>query len=168
VSTVETIDDVILAILAGDKLDTGEMGPLGVAVFDGEQRPFLTDPPGDPNGKAVVTYALPYAVYNSNVGLPFNRRLAGRETRNSTFCAIQFVGGSRWQAKWAGQQIRDALSGRRLTVAGLKTGLISVEASPRIWRSDDAIRPDGAPVYYGVDEYAVGASVRRQIPVGGV
>jgi len=163
VSTVETIDDVILEILAGAELSTGEPGPLGVAIFDGEQKPFLEDA----EGKAVVTYNLPYAVYTANVGLPFNLRLSGRHTRNSTFCAIQFVGGSRWQAKWAGQAIRDALAGRRLQVDDLPTGLISVETSPRIWRSDDAIRPDGSPVYYGVDEYAVGASSRRRMPVGG-
>ena len=163
-STVENIDDVILAILAGGTLNSGDPGPLGVTIFDGEQKPFLTDD----DGKSVVTYNLPYAVYNSNVGLPFNRRLAGRETRNSTFCAIQFVGGTRWQAKWAGVKIREALSGRRLAVDGTPTGLISVEGSPRIWRSDDAITTDGAPVYYGVDEYAVGSSLRRRMPVGGV
>ena len=162
-STEETIDDVILEILAGNQLDTGELGPLGVAVFRGEQKPFLINE----EGKAVVTYKLPYAVYSSNVGLPFNRRLSGRQTRNSTFCAIQFVGGDQWQAKWAGKAIRDALVDRRVVVGGIPTGLISVEASPRIWRSDDAIRTDGQPVYYGVDEYAVGASSRRPMPVGG-
>lgn len=159
----DTIDEAILAILAGDELNTGDMGPLGVAIFDGEQKPFLENE----EGKAVVTYNLPYAVFTSNVGLPYARRLTGRQTRNSTFCAIQFVGGTREQAKWAGQQIRDALIGRRLVLDDLPTGLIEVEASPRIWRSDDAIRPDGFPVYYGVDEYAVGASVRRPMPVGG-
>lgn len=158
-----TIDDVVLEILAGDELDTGELGPLGVAIFRGEQKPFLEND----EGKAVVTYKLPYAVYSSNVGLPFNRRLSGRNTRNSTFCAIQFVGGDQWQAKWAGTQIREALVDRRLEVDGIPTGLVSVEASPRIWRSDDAIRTDGQPVYYGVDEYAVGTSSRRRMPVGG-
>lgn len=152
VPNLDDIDDVILFALGGDKVGTGEPGPLGVTIWDGLMKPF----PLNDEGKAVVTYDLPYAVYTSNVGLDTHRRVCGGTARTSTFWAIQYVGADRWQTKWAGKRIRDALRGR-LTVAGRRTGIPICDVSPRIWRDDDAIRPDGTPLYYGVDEYAVSA-----------
>lgn len=152
----DDVDDVVLYLLGGDKVDTGEFGPLGIAIFRGQQAPFQTSPhPHMPEvSLPVVHYNLPYATYTSNVGLDTHRRICGDGSRVSTFFAVTYVGEDQWQAKWAGQRIRDALR-PRLTVAGRKTGKPLVDVSPRIWRDDDVMRPDGSPLYYGIDEYAV-------------
>lgn len=113
-----------------------------------------------------VAYELPYAVYYSSLGddpeSEENQRLTGRRGRRSIFWSITYVGGDRRQTKWAGQKIRDALAGRRVVVAGHRSWLIGVEESQRIRRDDDAIRPDGSPLFYGVDQYAVSITLTPQ------
>lgn len=106
-------------------------------------------------GTNVVSYPLPYAVYYSSVGDDDNRRLSGRKTRRSVFFTVTYVGRNRDQTKWAGEKLRAVLQGKRLTVPGHRMGLVDLQESQRIRRDDDAVRPDGSPLFYGVDNYAV-------------
>lgn len=126
--------------------------PAGaMVVFDGRAE-FDTD------GK-VVRHALPYAVYYSSLGddppTDSNIRLTGQRGRRSVFFSVTYIGGDSRQTKWAGQKIRDALADVRLVVPGHRLWLVSVEESQRIRRDDEAVRPDGSPLFYGVDNYAV-------------
>lgn len=116
----------------------------------------------DSQGRSIVTYDMPYAVYSSAVGDDDNRRLSGRERRRSVPFYITYVGLSREQAKWCGEKVRVALKGKRLMVPGYRTWLVEIEESQRVWRDDEAARPDGSPIYYGVDAYAVSIT-----PTGG-
>ena len=110
--------------------------------------------PVEADGKT-VEYPLPYAVYFSSLGDDHSPRLTGRNTRRAVFFSVTYVGISPEQAKLAGQRIRDGLVDRRLVLSGRRTWLIGLEESQRIRRDDDAINPEGKPLYYGVDNYAV-------------
>lgn len=118
------------------------------------------------NATKVVRYETPYAVFYSSLGddppTPENMRLTGQRGRRSVFFSIVYVGADRRQAKHAGQRIRDALAGKRLIVGGHRVWLTDVEESQRVRRDDDAIRPDGSPLFYGVDEYAVSITLNHQ------
>lgn len=116
----------------------------------------------DAEGRDIVTYAMPYVVFSSAVGDDDNRRLSGRERRRSVPFWLTYVGLTREQTKWCGEKCRAALKGRRLDVPGYRTWLVELEESQRVWRDDEAARPDGAPIYYGVDAYAVSIT-----PTGG-
>lgn len=107
------------------------------------------------NSSNVVTYDLPYVVYYSSVGDDDNRRLSGRKARRSVFFSVTYVGLTREQAKWAGEKVRAALQGQRLTIPGHRSWLCDLQESQRVRRDDDAIRPNGAPLFYGVDNYAL-------------
>lgn len=111
------------------------------------------------NETKVVSYELPYSTFYSSLGdepeSEENQRLDGRRRRTSIFWSVTYVGADRRQAKWAGKKIRDAWSGRRVVVDGARSWLIQVEESQRVRRDDDAIRPDGSPLFYGVDNYSV-------------
>lgn len=131
------IDDIIIGILRAG----------GVDLHDGLVEVNAAD--------NVVTYDLPYAVYYSSVGDDDNRRLSGRRQRRSKFWSITFVGEDRAQAIALGERIRDLLNDKRIPVPGRKTWLCSVQGSQRVRRDDDAIRPDGSPLFYGVDDYAM-------------
>ena len=108
----------------------------------------------DAEGQTVV-YAMPYIVYHSSVGDDDNRRLSGRHGRRSVFFSFMYVGVDRNQAKWAGEKLRGVLQDKRVTVPGHRTWLCGLDESQRIRRDDDAIRTDGSPVFYGVDNYAL-------------
>lgn len=152
------VDDQVLAVL------NAVLPPIHP-----EDRP--SDPPASrvmdglvtaDNETKIVTYPMPYCVYFSNVGLdlPEQMRLTARRIRRDVFVSIMYVGVDRNQAKWAGERIRDQLSGRRLTdPQGGRTRRIKNEASQRVRRDDDMIRPDGGPVFYGVDEYDLGVTL---------
>ena len=109
----------------------------------------------------VVDYPLPYAVYYSSVGDDDEdtRRLSARISRDSVFFSITYVGSDRNQTKAAGEEIRDLLRRWRPDVPGMKAEIVQLLESQRVRRDDEAIRPDGQPLFYGVDNYAVG--VRR-------
>lgn len=148
------VDDVVLPRIETAMLHT----PEHPTVHDGGAQ---TDPPLVDGGPRVVSYKLPYAVYFSSVGDDDNPRLAGRKLRRSVFWSIHYVGIDRNQAKWAGERIRLALQGRRVAVEGCKTWPIDLQVSTRIRRDDDAIRPDGSPLFYGVDEYAMSITLNN-------
>lgn len=134
---MRAVDDVVLAVLEG----------TGVTIHDG----LVTAD----NTSNVVTYPLPYAAYYSSVGDDDNRRLSGRSGRRSVFFSVVYVGADRNQTKWAGEKIRAVLQEKRIAVPGHKTWLCRLEESQRVRRDDDAIRPDGSPLFYGVDNYAL-------------
>lgn len=150
------VDDLILATLRGNEFIAGDSTDDDHNVYDGQMVPPRA--PGAPPQK--VVFAVPYLVYRSNIGLDQQRRLAGRRTRRSVFFELVYVGGSRDQAKWIGEVARFQLERTRLDLPepyNSRSGLIEVEdgGSQRIWRDDDAVQPDGKPLYYGVDQYAV-------------
>lgn len=140
-----------------------EDAPEGALVIhDGFMQPTSVT---DPDRPVVVRYRLPYAVYYSSPGDDDNEnsRLIGRYTRRSVFFAFQIVGGDRWQVKWAAEEIRGAVThNTRLTVPGYRTWPTHVEGSQRVRRDDDAIRPDGKPLFYGVDDYALSIALNHQ------
>jgi hypothetical protein len=101
-----------------------------------------------------VTYPLPYVVLYSAIGNDHNPRLSAHNGRRSVFFSLTYVGETREQAKWAGEKARYALAGKR--VAGVaRSWLYTCDESQRVRRDDDAIRPDGSPLFYGVDNYSV-------------
>lgn len=134
---MRVVDDAVLDALA----DTG------LAIHDGLMVAA--------NDSGVVTYTLPYAIYYSSIGDDDNRRLSGRKGRRSVFFSLTYVGEDRNQTKWAGEIIRDALQGKRLHVPGHKSWLCELLESQRVRRDDEAVRPDGSPLFYGVDNYAI-------------
>jgi hypothetical protein len=142
---VRSVDDANLATLRSIE---------GLGVYDS----YVTTE----NDGVTVNYPTPYAVYYSSVGDDSAPRLSGRTKRRSVFWSITYVGLSREQAKWAGELIRAALEGTRPTVADATgVGLIKVEESQRVRRDDDAIRPDGSPLFYGVDNYSLPININR-------
>lgn len=113
------------------------------------------------NRTKVVTYALPYVTFNSNVGDDDDQtqRLTGRRTWRTVFFSVMFVGVTVDQAKWAGQRVRDQLENRHIIIEGHRTRRCRLQASQRVRRDDDAIRPNGEPLFYGIDEYELGVLV---------
>lgn len=120
----------------------------------------------DNEGNEVV-YALPYAVFHSSLGdepeSDENSRLTGNRGRMSVFFTVMYVGLDRWQAKHAGQQVREAISGRRPSVSGHRVWKVQVEESQRVRRDDDIVRPGGERLFYGVDNYAVSITIAPKV-----
>lgn len=139
------VDEAVLARLA----------TTGVDVNDG-----FVDIERSGDAPRVVTQPLPFVIYYANIGSDHTPRLHGRMTRRSVFFQITYVGIDRRQAKAAGERQRDALAGFRLTLPGHRTWPIESGPSQRVRRDDDVIRPDGAPLFYGVDEYSVSLTNR--------
>lgn len=123
----------------------------GVTIYDG-----LVEVDNSTN---VVSYPTPYAVFYSSIGDDDNRRLNGRDARRSVYFTVIYVGLDRNQAKWAGEKIRERLQYHRPVVTGWRSWPIQLQESQRVRRDDDAVRPDGSPLFYGVDNFA--ASVTR-------
>jgi hypothetical protein len=145
---VRVVDEAVLAV-------------LNALPFDIHEADVITDTEQSET-QVVVTYDLPYAVYYSNVGDDHEPRLDGRTSRRSVFISLMFVGVDHNQAKWAGEKIREALEGKRIPVPGHKSFLMDLQESQRVRRDDDAIRPDGSPLFYGVDNYAMSITRVRQ------
>lgn len=153
---MRAVDDVILArlgdLVAGQKYRYFR-NAVGVTIHDG-----LFDARPD-SGLVVVSYPLPYAVFYSSVGDDDEvnaQRLSADITRDSVFFSFTYVGLDRNQAKWAGERIRAQMKRWRPTVAGYRTEIVRRLESQRVRIDDEAVRPDGSPLFYGVDNYAVG------------
>ena len=140
---MRVVDEAVFARLEDEGMwasglhdEAGTESPdTGLIVFDGRAEFEAED------GSKVVRHRLPYAVYYSSLGddppTDENVRLAGQRGRRSVFFSVTYVGGDNRQTKWAGQQIRDAIAGHRLTVPGHRVWLVSVEESQRIRRDPD-------------------------------
>lgn len=143
---MRVVDDAIITALRA----------AGITVHDG-------DVPTERDG-TVVTAPLPYLVYFSNVGddVEETMRIAGMRSARSVFFSWNCVGADRNQAKAVAERARDAVNDKRLVVPGWKVDLLKVETSQRVRRDDDAVRPDGAPLFYGVDEGSVVVRLKHQ------
>lgn len=142
---MRVVDDAVLA----------RVRTLGFEIYDGLMD--VRDPASN-----VVTYPVPYAMYFSSVGDDDEdtRRLSAHIPRDSVFFTFTYVGLDRNQTKAAGEQIRGRLRRWRPVIAGLKCEIVQVLESQRVRRDDDAVRPDGSPLFYGVDNCAVGVRLR--------
>lgn len=144
---MRVVDNVVMAAIEATGLDLHD----GLVEAD--------------NSSNVVTYELPYAVYYSSVGddppTAENMRMTGQRGRRSIFFAITYVGLDRNQTKWAGEKIRAALQGKRFAIPGYRSWPVWLEESQRIRRDDDAIRPDGSPLFYGVDNFAISIALNH-------
>lgn len=145
------VDDVVLATLRAALADTAPPGGDPVQVHDGM---VLAPPtPGEPR---IIREATPFLVFYSSVGYDDRGdKRNGFPTRRSVYWQITAVGLDRNQAKAAAELAREALRGRALDIPDHRSWRVSVESSQVIRRDDDAIRPDGKPLFYGVDEYAM-------------
>lgn len=106
-------------------------------------------------GKNTITYDVPFAYYTSAVGDDDNPRLTGRKVRRSVPFYIGYVGTTLEQTKAAGERLRLKLQRTRLSIDGYRVWPISLEESQRVRRDDNVMRPDGSPLWYGIDQYAV-------------
>lgn len=132
-------------VLGGDTLLPIWVGETGID-------PFTPD-------KVTISYPVPFATYTSSVGDDDNMRLSGRKTRRSVFFTFIYVGTTLEQTKWAGERLRLKLQRRRLGIEGYRTWPIGLEQSQRVRRDDNVMRPDGSPLWYGIDDYAVSISL---------
>lgn len=137
---MRVVDEVILARLAAADVD----------IHDGD---LLL--PEDGVERKIIPYDLPYAVYYSSIGDDDRPRLTGRRARRSVFFSITYVGEDRNQAKACGERIRAALQDKAIAVPGHRTWLCQLQESQRVRRDDEVMRPDGKPLFYGVDNYAL-------------
>lgn len=140
------VDDVILAALEA----------TDVTIHDG-----LVD---IEVGATTISYPLPYAVYYSSVGDDDdddNPRLVDVHTRRSVFISLIYVGEDRNQAKAAGEKIRGAINGKRFSIPGHRSWKCKLEESQRVRRDDNTTRPDGSPLFYGVDNYAISITLNH-------
>ena len=143
---MRVVDDAVLAILRA-------IDPDDLAIKDG-----LVDVDNSTN---VVTYPLPYAVYRSNIGDDDNRRLGGMRTRRSVFFDLTVFGVDRTQVKWAGEQIRTVLQGKRVTIAGFGSWRCELLESTRIFRDPDVVQTNGKPLFYARESYALSIALTQ-------
>lgn len=115
------------------------------------------------NDGVTVAHPTPYLVYYASLGDNHNPRLTGQYGRLSKFFQITYVGITREQAMGAGEKARAALCGKRVAGEGItRSWLIELDESQRVRRDDDAINPDGKPLYYGVDLYSVSVTLNSE------
>jgi hypothetical protein len=158
-------------------VDTALLGPVGRGTTDPEDGPdrlamggliggddalpvWVGETGIDPAAlteRKVIEYEVPFAYYTSAVGEddPESARLSGRRTRLSVPFYIGYVGTTLEQTKWAGERLRLKLVRTRPVIEGFRTWPITLEVSQRVRRDDNVMRPNGSPLYYGIDEYAV-------------
>lgn len=111
----------------------------------------------DPLAPVVVTLPLPYIVYASAIGDDDDEtsRLSGRRMRRSVPLYLMYVGLDREQTKACGQAARILLERWVPPIPTYRPRPVKLEESQRVRRDDDAVRPDGSPLFYGNDAYAV-------------
>jgi hypothetical protein len=141
-----------------DELDnTGYLSSLPFSIYDSQTQidPMTPD-------KVVLTYPVPFATYSSSIGDDDNRRLNAAQARRSVFFSFVYVGETRTQAKWAGELLRARLKNHRPVLLGHNSWPISIltGGSQRVRRDDAVMRPDGSPLFYGIDDYAVSITIK--------
>lgn len=118
-------------------------------VYDGH----VTD--SDPSTQ-VVTAALPYVVfYATGDDATPGDSLAGGSGAHLTEFQVTCVGETREQAKWAGEKARAALDRKFLTFPSGARFVRRTDDNQYVRRDDTWTRPGGAPLFFGVDRYAV-------------
>jgi hypothetical protein len=156
---MRVVDDYLIGKhdSVSDELDdTGYLSSLPFAIYDSQTSidPMTVD-------KVVVTYPVPFATYSSSIGDDDLRRLSGLRVRRSVFFSFTYVGETRTQCKWAGEALRLKLEMHRPVLTGHRCWPIQllVGGSQRVRRDDAVMRPDGSPLFYGIDDYAVSITV---------
>ena len=139
---MRVVDTALLAMLATTGLDVNDT---------------FVDVDNDTN---VVEYPTPFLFYAASIGDNHNPRLSGQYGRLSKFFTVGYIGLTPEQAMLAGQKARAALCGKRVSGAGIgRSWLIGIDESQRVRRDDDAINPDGRPLFAGFDLYSVSVTL---------
>lgn len=139
-------DDDLLAMLdASPVLVFVPEGESGVpnAVYDG-----YVDV--DETAK-VINVPLPYLVFYSTPGYDNDERFCGDVGGRVVEFTITGVGQDRNQAKWVLDQARTMLNRKRLNGNLIKRS----GDNQAVRREDTFTRPDGEPLFYGIDQYGV-------------
>lgn len=118
----------------------------------------------DPAQPVVITLPVPYIKYASAVGADDNRRLAGRRQRRSVPFYLTYIGDSPAQAKAVGEAARELLERWVPNVPNHRVQPVTLEESQRIRQDNDAVNPQGKPLFYGVDAYAVSIQLALLVP----
>lgn len=105
---------------------------------------------------SVISADLPYVVFwgGYDDDTPGDS-LAGTSGAHLTEFRVTAVGGTREQAKWAGEQARAVLNRKRVTFVAGSRFVRCTENSGYVTRDDTWTRPDGAPLFSGIDQYEV-------------
>lgn len=148
--TTTLIDDEILALLAVSPFHLYDAGAVATpnAIFEGY-------PQADETEK-IIAVPLPYLVYVTTPGFDNDLRQCGDVAGRVLEFQIAAIGEAQWQAKWALDHARAVLSRRRL-------GRALIRRSPDnlyVRRESEFTRPDGGPLFHGVDRYAVAISTQ--------
>lgn len=101
-------------------------------VFDADVGHVPSDPDGRPRAYAVV-WPLP--------GVGDQTRLTTQLAGTTWQAQITCAGGDRARAQWAVDQVRDALTGRTVTVPGHTTGRVQEESTGQPLTEDRAVQP---------------------------
>lgn len=168
---MKEINDAILAVtgfkrevMVNDQLrivDGPSSAGINFDVWDGKVRFARTGP--NPLEPVIVTKKLPYAVFYGGPGTPVRRRASGEYSKRSEFFGFRSVGITREQAEWVLEELQDALLYTRLVLSsGRGVELVSVEQSNRIFRDDEAVQPNGGPIFYGEDYYSVRVMLNKR------
>jgi phage gp37-like protein len=104
----------------------------------------------------VISAALPYVVFygQSDDGSPGDS-LAGPSGAHLSGFQLTGVGETREQARWALEQARAVLDRKRVTFAAGSRLVRATDDQQYVRRDDTWTRPGGAPLFFGVDRYAV-------------
>lgn len=121
-------------------------------VFDG----YVTD---SDEAEKTISAPLPYVVYytltDENVGDTLGAVTVGARLHGFQ---INYVGATAEQARAVRDRVRGALDRAWVTMpAGDRLVRRDDDDSQAIRRDDAWTRPDGGPLFYGVDRYRVGA-----------
>lgn len=143
--TTTIVDDEILTLLAVSPFHLYDPSVTATvnAIFDGY-------PEADETEK-VISIPLPYLVYVTTPGYDNDPRQCGDVGGRVLEFQVTAVGRSQRQAKWALDHAREALSRKRLG----RALIVRSEDNLYVRRDDEFTRPDGGPLFLGVDRYAV-------------
>ncbi|WP_232676676.1 hypothetical protein [Nocardioides sp. R-C-SC26] len=135
-------DDVVLGVLRS--------AHANLEVYDGDVR--LSD--ADRLAK-VISVPLPYLVFHSAPGSDRAQSLAGTSGARLLTFRVTFVGGSREEAKAASEIAEGVLKEQVLSFPAGERLVTRTDNNLPVRRDDAWTRPQGKPLFYGVDEYVV-------------
>lgn len=143
-----------------DLLSGGYLSDIGFPIYD----EVSGIDPMSPE-KVTISYPVPFATYTSSIGDDAIERLSGRRSVRSVFVVFTYVGSTRTQAKAAGERLRARLERHRPVIEGHRTFPIKLElgGSDRVRRDDAVMRPDGSPLYFGIERYSVSLALKHTI-----
>jgi hypothetical protein len=114
------------------------------------------DVPDSDAATSVIAATLPYVVFYAMTDNPaVGDALAGTSGAYLTEFQLTGVGDSREQAKLALERARAVLDRKRLTFPSGSRFVRRTDVNQFVRRDDTWTRPGGAPLFFGVDRYAV-------------